>query len=292
MLPFTAIFLLLSSITTSAHATVGEAQWTATTRGVVWSSPALSPDGSQVAVGSYDRHLRVYDVASGKQLWNYDTGNYVFSSPSYSRDGQVIYLASSAGILLALTAPKDGSQDGVLLWQYEMGGKTDYANPAVDSNGNIYIGSRDRYLHVVDSSGALLWRYRAGTITSSISVDENAGTVYFAAGSYLYALSAPSGINSKVELKWRYKTEGRVVNSAPAIGADGSVVYVGSGKGYLHAINTADGSLRWEYQSSNGIYSSPVIDDAGVVYFGNNDGKLSGLNAQGELVPPEQSITI
>ena len=281
-LPFTAVFLLLSS--TSAHATVGEAQWTATTRGVVWSSPALSPDGSQVAVGSYDRHLRVYAVASGKQLWNYDTGNYVFSSPSYSRDGQVIYLASSAGVLLALSAPKDGSQDGVLLWQYEMGGKTDYANPAVDSNGNIYIGSRDRYLHVVDASGALLWRYRAGTITSSISVDENAGTVYFAAGSYLYALSAPSGINSKAELKWRYKTEGRVVNSAPAIGADGSVIYVGSGKGYLHAINTADGSLRWEYQSSNGIYSSPVIDDSGVVYFGNNDGKLSGLSAQGELV--------
>ena len=82
-----------------------------------------------------------------------------------------------------------------------MGGQTDYANPAVDSNGNIYIGSRDRYLHVVDSSGALLWRYRAGTITSSISVDENAGTVYFAAGSYLYALSAPSGINSEAELK-------------------------------------------------------------------------------------------
>ena len=228
--------------------------------------------------------MRVYDVASGKELWNYDTDKYVFSSPSYSRDGEVVYVASSAGILLALTAPSDGSQDGVLLWQYEMGGQTDYANPAVDSNGNIYIGSRDRYLHVVDSSGALLWRYRAGTITSSISVDENAGTVYFAAGSYLYALSAPSGINSEAELKWRYKTEGRVVNSAPAIGADGSVIYVGSGKGYLHAINTADGRLLWEYQSSNGIYSSPVIDDSGVVYFGNNDGKLSGLNAQGELV--------
>ena len=228
--------------------------------------------------------MRVYDVASGKELWNYDTDKYVFSSPSYSRDGQVVYLASSAGILLALTAPSDGSKDGVLLWQYEMGGQTAYANPAVDSNGNIYIGSRDRYLHVVDSRGALLWRYRAGTITSSISVDENGGTVYFAAGSYLYALSAPSGINSEAELKWRYKTEGRVVNSAPAIGTDGSVIYVGSGKGYLHAINTADGSLRWEYQSSNGIYSSPVIDDSGVVYFGNNDGKLSGVNAQGELV--------
>ena len=228
--------------------------------------------------------MRVYDVASGKELWNYDTDKYVFSSPSYSRDGQVVYLASSAGILLALTAPSDGSKDGVLLWQYEMGGQTAYANPAVDSNGNIYIGSRDRYLHVVDSRGALLWRYRAGTITSSISVDENGGTVYFAAGSYLYALSAPSGINSEAELKWRYKTEGRVVNSAPAIGTDGSVIYVGSGKGYLHAINTADGSLLWEYQSSNGIYSSPVIDDSGVVYFGNNDGKLSGVNAQGELV--------
>ena len=178
-LPFTAVFLLLSAITTSAHAAVGESRWTATTRGVIWSSPALSPDGSQVAVGSYDRHLRVYDVASGKELWNYDTGKYVFSSPSYSRDGAVVYLASSSGVLLALSAPSDGSKDGVLLWQYEMGGKTDYANPAVDSNGNIYIGSRDSYLHVVDASGELLWRYRAGTITSAISVDETAGTVYF-----------------------------------------------------------------------------------------------------------------
>ena len=229
--------------------------------------------------------MRVYDVASGKELWNYDTDKYVFSSPSYSRDGEVVYVASSAGILLALTAPSDGSKYGVLLWQYEMGDNTGYANPAVDSNGNVYIGSRDRYLHVVDASGKLIWRYRvSSSITSSIAVDERDGTVYFASGLYLYAVSAPDSSSSSGRLKWRYQTDG-FPSGSPAIGDGGSVVYIGSRKGYLYAINSIDGSLRWQHRaSSSGIDSSPVIDDAGVAYYGSDDGNVYGLDSQGQLV--------
>ena len=263
----------------------GEILCSAQTLGVIPSSPALSPDGSQVAVGSYDNSLYVYDVPSGEQLWSYDTGSVIMSSPSYSRDGQVVYVANYTGTLFALTAPSAGSSNGVLLWQYQMGDNTGYANPAVDSNGNVYIGSRDRYLHVVDASGKLIWRYRvSSSITSSIAVDERDGTVYFASGLYLYAVSAPDSSSSRGRLKWRYRTDGFPSNS-PAIGDGGNVVYIGSRKGYLYAINTADGSLRWQHRaSSSGIDSSPVIDDAGVVYYGSDDGNVYGLDPQGQLV--------
>ena len=263
----------------------GEILWSAQTLGVIPSSPALSPDGSQVAVGSYDNSLYVYDVPSGEQLWSYDTGSVIMSSPSYSRDGQVVYVANYTGTLFALTAPSAGSSNGVLLWQYQMGDNTGYANPAVDSNGNVYIGSRDRYLHVVDASGKLIWRYRvSSSITSSIAVDERDGTVYFASGSYLYAVSAPDSSSSSGRLKWRYQTDG-FPSGSPAIGDGGSVVYIGSRKGYLYAINSIDGSLRWQHRaSSSGIDSSPVIDDAGVAYYGSDDGNVYGLDSQGQLV--------
>ena len=207
------------------------------------------------------------------------------SSPSYSRDGQVVYVANYTGTLFALTAPSAGSSNGVLLWQYQMGDNTGYANPAVDSNGNVYIGSRDRYLHVVDASGKLIWRYRvSSSITSSIAVDERDGTVYFASGLYLYAVSAPDSSSSSGRLKWRYQTDG-FPSGSPAIGDGGSVVYIGSRKGYLYAINSIDGSLRWQHRaSSSGIDSSPVIDDAGVAYYGSDDGNVYGLDSQGQLV--------
>ena len=73
-----------------------------------------------------------------------------------------------------------------------------------------------------------------------------------------------------LKLLWTYDA-GEPVESSAAI-ADG-VVYVGSGAGYLSAIDLATGKLRWKYKvSQEGVgESSPAVRN-GVVYVGDLDG--------------------
>jgi len=73
----------------------------------------------------------------------------------------------------------------------------------------------------------------------------------------------------------------------PAIDLDTSTVFVGTSEGILYALNTENGSIRWNYPAEGHlegkIWSSPVFD-SGVVYFGCFDHKLYALDAvSGEL---------
>lgn len=78
------------------------------------------------------------------------------------------------------------------------------------------------------------------------------------------------------DLKWEFLTEG-VVNSSPAIGADGTI-YVGSDDGKLYALDGATGQKRWEFQTGAAVVSSPSIGDDGTVYVGSKDGIVYALN--------------
>jgi len=98
------------------------------------------------------------------------------------------------------------------------------------------------------------------------------GTVYVAAGPYVYAVD-PNG-----KRQWTYEAPDRVfVFSSPAVASDGAL-YVGGADGRLYAIN-ADGSLRWTFSTGGGniVYSAPAIGRDGTVYFGS----LRGLYAVG-----------
>ena len=119
--------------------------------------------------------------------------------------------------------------------------------------------------------------------------------------------------------KWTFAT-GAEVESAPALGADGTIyvasqddnlyavnpdgtqkwafttggvihdsspavatdgtVYIGSGDDNLYAVN-ADGTLKWTFATGGAVDCPPTIGADGTVYFGSTDGKLYALNADG-----------
>jgi outer membrane protein assembly factor BamB len=79
------------------------------------------------------------------------------------------------------------------------------------------------------------------------------------------------------------------IDSTPAISADGSTLYFGCWDGYLYAITTATGTLKWRIQLGNRItFSSPAIVADGTVYIGSggvfNDG-TSGKNGLHAVKP-------
>ena len=87
------------------------------------------------------------------------------------------------------------------------------------------------------------------------------------------AASIPTGL----KLLWTYDA-GDAIESSAAI-ADG-VVYVGSRNGELHAVNLADGKVKWKYKASDdGIGESSPAVAGGLVYIGDLAGVVHAVDA-------------
>ncbi|HEY7234060.1 MAG TPA: PQQ-binding-like beta-propeller repeat protein [Gemmatimonadaceae bacterium] len=76
-------------------------------------------------------------------------------------------------------------------------------------------------------------------------------------------------------LAWRAPTDGDVVSS-PAIA--GNDVFIGSGDGYLYALDLATGARRWRYDAGSPVSSSPAIGD-GLVFAEARDGSVFAVDA-------------
>jgi outer membrane protein assembly factor BamB len=91
------------------------------------------------------------------------------------------------------------------------------------------------------------------------------GTVYIGANnSNLYAV-APDG-----SMKWLFEAERELAGiwTTPVLSADGGTLYFGANKGGIYALNTVDGSRRWQFPVYGSIYASSVLDSPGVLYTG------------------------
>jgi outer membrane protein assembly factor BamB len=114
--------------------------------------------------------------------------------------------------------------------------------------------------------GVVKWKTYIGDILkSSPAIDKN-GTIYIGSGDWeLFAIN-PNGTE-----KWRFKAGG-AFQSSPAIAEDGTI-YIGSDDDFLYAINS-DGTKKWKLKIGAGsVYSSPVIDENGIIYVASTIGK-------------------
>lgn len=78
----------------------------------------------------------------------------------------------------------------------------------------------------------------------------------------------------KVQLKWKFKTDGKVFSS-PAV--YGNIAFVGSEDAKLYAINVETGKELWHFVTGGAISSSPAVFD-NTVYFGSDDGFYYALD--------------
>jgi outer membrane protein assembly factor BamB len=126
-----------------------------------------------------------------------------------------------------------------------------------------------------------IWRFETdGWVEDSPIIDYD-GTIYFTGNYdglpyYLFAVR-PNGT-----LKWKYKTNGFILGSSPAIAEDGTI-YFGSWDDHLYAINP-NGTLKWKFLTKDDISSSPAIGEDGTIYIGTMDtytGKIFAINPDG-----------
>jgi len=179
--------------------------------------------------------------------WKFKTDGPVLSSPVVA-DGTV-YFGSNDHSVYAVNAA-----DGVKRWQFKTGSRVS-SSPAVDS-GLVYVGSYDGVLYALDAgTGKERWRFHFGGEHRFI-------------GRHLHgSLPAAEAMPDPFDL----------FLSSPTVAK--GVIYVGSGDGFVYALDAAAGTLRWKFKTGNVVHASPTVAD-GVVYVGSWDSFFYALDAE------------
>jgi len=246
------------------------------TGGVVYSSPAITDDGTLV-FGSHDKSVYAVDRA-GKILWRHPTSDLVWGSPALGPGG-VAYVGSDDDHLYAFNLA-----DGDVRWTFTAGpcrvstgvgpegARCDVDGVTVAPDGTVYASADG--LYALTPEGKLKWKFAPSVThcagTPAVGGD---GTVYV--GCYddaLYAVG-PDGVQ-----RWSFRT-GDDVDSSPAVSPDG-IVYVGSDDHKLYALGPG-GVLRWAVNTGGPVRSSPAIAADGTVYVGSFDGALYAVRPGG-----------
>lgn len=83
-------------------------------------------------------------------------------------------------------------------------------------------------------------------------------------------------------LAWAFPTRGRVGADA-AVSADGSTVYAASHDGRLYAL-TADGALRWSFDTGGAIWAAPAIGPTGALIVGSDADAVFAVDPDGRAL--------
>jgi outer membrane protein assembly factor BamB len=240
---------------------------------IVWQTD-LGPGGAQNSpTVTADGTIYYVDVLgllsavdpNGKVKWTVQTGTSgdaplgqtVKVAPAVAPDGTV-YTTAITGSLYAISPPSGSSNQGAIKWSFDFGqhlGPTALVSTPVTNGGN-------RGQDAIGSAAS-----------ATIGPD---GTIYVGANNSNFYAIAPDG-----SMKWLYEAQRELAGiwTTAALSADASVLYFGANKGGVYALNTRDGSLKWQFLVYGSIYGSSALDAAGKLYTGSSIEYVYGIDA-------------
>ena len=150
------------------------------------------------------------------------------------------------------------------------------ASTVVAANGAVFTGTDgDHLISLNQATGSLLWSFQADQWIQNNPIVWN-GIIYFGTTEgTVYAINASTGLSI-----WSSGGHGGFWHVRPATGTINNVkvIYIGGGDSKMNAFNALTGAVIWSYQSSQSIYSSPLLEN-GIIYFGNYGGQVIAVNA-------------
>lgn len=180
----------------------------------------------------------------------------------------VLYVNSSEG-LAALDAA-----DGTTKWMNDAVNGSPRSLPVV-AGTTVYAGGSQGNLFALNAAdGTGLWSVQAGdgvydpayaVVDTTVFVLGDDGTIG--------ALRASDG-----SVLWKGPNMGGWDSVQYGIAADASAVYVPSTKSAVVALNAADGSTKWTYQTGGQVLAAPTLAN-GAVYFGSADQHVYAVSA-------------
>lgn len=192
------------------------------------------------------------------------------SWPGLAADANNAYLAFGASIIAVDL--EDGSQN----WRYSPADEeatTFYAQPAIDEEGTVYVGSYDGDVVALNAeSGTVQWKdvVTAGRVVGGPVV---AGDLLLVPSSdrQLYAVQKSNG-----RLVWTFESE-RPIWASPRV--NGDVIYLAGLDHHLYALEADSGRLIWEREFGGALADQPSAFD-GALLVGTFGQELHAVDRQ------------
>jgi outer membrane protein assembly factor BamB len=236
---------------------------------VTFSSPCVGPTGL-IYFGSIDGTMWAVkdNDSAGILVWTYETGAAIESTPTVTREGNLIFGSSDYNIysLHIFDLEKD-ADSGLLIpelnFTYPTGNSVP-SSPAVNSSGEIAIGSRDHHLYYLYPSGIKKWDYQAQDfIESSPLIDQDGNIIFGSRDGRVYSLTDGG------ETNWIFSDPGdedtgrkqlEHVFTSPALTSEGNVVFGGWNNQTIYCLKI-DESLPYFQNETPPDGSSSVSKD-------------------------------
>lgn len=198
------------------------------------------------------------------------------SAPVIGDDGTIFYVESRGGAESSVVAVTDKGESGEIKWASAFGGELPNS-PSIGPDGNIYINAwiDDKAISKINAQdGSIMWSGGIGTDVSNCTpAIDSEGNLYHGS-----RLQSPNGgvysWSPTGEKRWEITGVGAFY-SAPVISADEATVYfLNTNDGQIWAVNTADGSQKWDAPVGLGSGthgSSLALDADGTIYYTTNE---------------------
>ena len=200
---------------------------------------------------------------TGEQIWNFEIDGDIFSSPCLAKD--MIIVGSLDRTIYAI------DMKGNMRWTYDTQGEI-WSSPSFNGN-KIFIGSDDGLLYCLDLDGSLQWKTKLNAkIRSSSPCLSSDGLIFIGthAGG-MYCLDQYDGI-----IKWDKQISKPVLASSAVLK---DRVFFASSEKKICCLNCITGARLWEFETSDRIWSSPVlIENSEILFFGCLDSHIYGLD--------------
>jgi outer membrane protein assembly factor BamB len=243
-----------SSTAASSSRSAGVLMWTFDAGAELRGKIAAGADGSLFFI-TRDGVLHGLN-SSGKEVMRRNADG---SSPVVLPDGTVIAMSSKSAIAAF-------SANGTTLWNLEIGNS---AGPLATADGAIYASAGGDLISVSES-GSLNWRVSVGAINSAATTED--GVVVGTSSGAVTALASDGAV------LWSFEPQGGFKGSVAY--AD-DVVYAGSARGGVYAIDSRSGNPLWHENSTHTVTAGPAVAPSGTIFAGAD--AIYGVSADGHL---------
>lgn len=250
------------------------------------SSPAIADDGTiyylESFAGENSKLVAVTDQGENAQgKWAAALGFDLRNAPAIGPEGNIYIAAWSVD-----PAIKVDAENGNVLWTANTNTGISNSTAAIDSEGNIYLGTRAEGVFCWSPDGNLRWQFPSadGSKTpyySSPALSKDENTLYILmTGGALLALNTADGSE-----KWSAPVEvSSGLGSSLSIDSDGTVYLTTDTEVVAVTDEGANGTVKWIANAEGANSSGVVIGPEGILYTGSHTGLLSINPADGSVI--------